>query len=252
MPRFAALLAGLLLLLLAAGPAAAGAVCIDGAHQGLRYTACRATAGQDVRLFHTAPDGQPYGSFDRINRALDPRGQRLIFAMNAGMYHRDRRPVGLLIEDGVERMRLITAEGPGNFGLLPNGVFCVTGAGFAVIESRSFGRDRPACRHATQSGPMALIGGAPHPRFLADSVSRYVRNGVGVTRDGGTAVFVITRDRVNFAEFAAILRDGLGLWDALYFDGNVSRLFAPELGRDDFGFPMGPVVGLVGPRDPQG
>jgi uncharacterized protein YigE (DUF2233 family) len=33
--------------------------------------------------------------------------------------------------------------------------------------------------------------------------------------------------------------------NALYFDGKISRLFAPELGRSDIGFPIGPMVGLV-------
>jgi uncharacterized protein YigE (DUF2233 family) len=40
----------------------------------------------------------------------------------------------------------------------------------------------------------------------------------------------------------------LGLPDALYFDGSISRLYAPELDRHDGGFPMGPMVGLVVPR----
>jgi uncharacterized protein YigE (DUF2233 family) len=46
--------------------------------------------------------------------------------MNAGMFHEDLRPVGLYIEDGAEEMRLVTRDGPGNFGLLPNGVLCIS------------------------------------------------------------------------------------------------------------------------------
>jgi uncharacterized protein YigE (DUF2233 family) len=226
---------------------AAAEPCRDVVHAGKPYTVCEVAAGADLRVFHTGADGVIYGSFDRIARAVEAAGGRLVFAMNGGMYHADRRPVGLLIEDGVQRAALVTAPGPGNFGMLPNGVFCVTATGFAVIETRRYAANPPDCRHATQSGPMLVIGGALHPRFIPDSPSRYIRNGVGVSADGTRAAFVISGARVNFDEFARFFRDGLRLPDALYFDGNVSRLYAPGIGRHDAGFPMGPVVGLVGP-----
>lgn len=228
-----------------AAPAAASA-CRAMAHDGQDYTVCEVQAGEDLRLFHTAPDGRPYGSFARVDRALEGEGKRLVFAMNAGMYHPDRAPVGLLIEDGTTRAPLVTAAGPGNFGLLPNGVFCVGDGRFAVVETRVFAASGQACTHATQSGPMLVIGGRLHPRFLPDSDSRYVRNGVGVSADGSRAVFAISARPVTFHEFARLFRDGLGLPDALYFDGQISRLYAPEIGRNDWGFAMGPIVGLVG------
>ncbi len=225
-----------------AAPAAAAAACRAETFEGTPYTVCEAGAGADLRVFQTAPDGTPFGSFARIEAAL---GRPLVFAMNAGMYHEDRSPVGLLIEDGQERARLVTAAGPGNFGMLPNGVFCVLETGFAVIESRAFARTPPACRYATQSGPMLVIDGALHPRFRADSDNTTVRNGVGVPADGSRAVFVIADRPVNFHAFARFFRDRLGLPDALYLDGQISRLYAPELGRSDWGFAMGPIVGLV-------
>jgi uncharacterized protein YigE (DUF2233 family) len=94
---------------------------------------------------------------------------------------------------------------------------------------------------------MLVIDGALHPRFLPDSGSRYIRNGVGVSEDGKRAVFAISDAPVTFHEFARLFRDALNLPNALYFDGKVSRLFAPGIGRDDIGFPMGPMVGLVAP-----
>jgi uncharacterized protein YigE (DUF2233 family) len=236
--RAAAILAASLL------PAAAEP-CRGVTFEGTPYTVCEATAGDDVRVWHTAPDGAVYGTFDRIARAVTEGGGRLAFAMNGGMYHADRAPVGLLIEGGVQRAPAVTAAGPGNFGMLPNGVFCVAATGFAVIETRRYVARRPACRHATQSGPMLVIGGALHPRFIPGSPSRFVRNGVGVSADGARAAFVISGGRVSFDEFARFFRDALGMPDALYFDGNVSRLYAPGIGRNDVGFRMGPVVGLV-------
>jgi uncharacterized protein YigE (DUF2233 family) len=230
--------------LLAGG--AASAACMTREFEGRSFTVCEVGMAEDLRVFQTAPDGAPFGSFDRINTALAAEGRTLGFAMNAGMYHADRAPVGLMIENGVERAPIVTSEGPGNFGLLPNGVLCVAER-FAVIESRRFAADPPACRFATQSGPMLVIDGALHPRFLPDSASRYIRNGVGVSEDGSRAWFVVSDSRVNFTEFARFLRDALGTPQALYFDGNVSRLFAPAIGRRDIGFPMGPIVGTVVP-----
>ena len=216
-------------------------------HQEQGYVVCEATAGQDLRLFLNAPDGQPFGTFDRLAGTLAAAGQSLVFAMNAGMYHADRRPVGLYIEDGQETARIVRREGPGNFGMLPNGVFCIAPGRFAVVETLAFDAARPDCTYATQSGPMLVIDGELHPRFLPSSTSRFVRNGVGVSADGQRAWFAISDRAVTFHEFASLFRDKLRVPQALYFDGSVSRLYAPLAGRADFGRPMGPIVGLVAP-----
>ena len=166
--------------------------------------------------------------------------------MNAGMYHDDLRAVGLLVIDGDEKSGIVTAGGGGNFGLLPNGVFCSGGARpFAVIESRAFAKASPQCRLATQSGPILVIDGDLHPRFLVDSDSRYIRNGVGVSDDGRTAWFAISEQSVTFHEFGRFFRDGLKARDALYFDGSISRLYAPGVGRADWGRSLGPIIGIV-------
>lgn len=236
----------LLLILLALLPRAGHAACRDTQFEGVPYAVCEVTAAEDLRLFHEGPEGV-YGSFDAVNGALAGEGATLGFAMNAGMYHDDRRPVGLFVDEGIETAPLVTRAGPGNFGLLPNGVFCID-EGFRIVESREFKAARPDCRFASQSGPMLVIDGALHPRFIADSPSRYVRNGVGVTADGQRAVFAISGAPVNFHGFARFFRDVLGLPDALYFDGSISRLYAPEIGRNDIGLWMGPIVGTVVPR----
>lgn len=235
-------------LLLASG-AAGQEACRTLSFEATPHTVCEVRAGMDLRLFLADPTGAPIGTFERLAARLAQEGRRLVFAMNAGMYHPDRRPVGLFIEDGKEHARLVTAAGPGNFGLLPNGVFCILDGGYAIIETLSFAASRPDCRYATQSGPMLILDGALHPRFLAGSESRYIRNGVGVSADGTRALFVISDEPVNFHAFARFFRDVLDTPDALYFDGNVSRLHAPGIGRDDIGFPMGPMVGLAALAD---
>lgn len=211
--------------------------------EGIPFTICTAQAGQDLRLWLHDASGALIGTPERLTAQLAP-GERLVFAMNAGMYAPDRRPVGLYVENGVEGHAIVTAEGPGNFGMVPNGVFCVN-EGFAVIETRAFAAAPPACRYATQSGPMLVIDGALHPKFLAESDSTYIRNGVGVSADGQTAWFVISDRAVTFHRFARFFRDVLGAPNALYLDGSVSRLIVPGEGRADLGLPMGPIVGLV-------
>ncbi|OIQ27307.1 MAG: hypothetical protein BM562_14835 [Alphaproteobacteria bacterium MedPE-SWcel] len=220
--------------------------CRNESYAGNRYTLCEVDAtSEDLRLFLRDATGAVLGHFSTIDRALETEGKVLAFATNAGMYHTDRAPVGLYLEDGVQEMRLVTTPGPGNFGLLPNGVFCLRQGRADVIETLRFEASAPACTGATQSGPMLVIDGALHPRFLQDSSSRYIRNGVGTSADGRRVVFAISRNTVNFHAFGSLFRDHLKLPNALYFDGNISRLHAPQLGRSDAGFMMGPVIGVV-------
>ncbi len=224
--------------------------CSERSFEGLAYTACDVDPRvDDLRLFLDAPSGEKYGQFSTLDGTLARDGKMLVFAMNGGMYHNDRAPVGHYVEDGQEIMRVIPNAGPGNFGLLPNGVFCIRDDRADVIETLAYDAARPACRYATQSGPMLVIDGDLHPRFLKDSDSRYIRNGVGTSEDGTRAVFVISDQSVTFHEFGRIFRDDLGLPNALFLDGSVSRLHAPQLNRSDFGRWLGPIVGVVAPLD---
>ena len=236
-----------LMLLAVPAPAAARLECGPVFHLGATFTVCRVDAARsDLRLFLYDPEtGAPLGSFTNVDRLLAAEGARLAFAMNAGMYHQDRSPVGHYVQEGREIAPVIAAAGPGNFGLLPNGILCIGKTRARVIETTRFMRERPTCRYATQSGPMLVIDGALHPRFLPGSDSLYIRNGVGSSADGRTLWFAISDAPVNFHRFATLFRDALGARQALYFDGNISRLYAPGIGRHDGGLPMGPIVGAV-------
>ncbi len=235
------------LLLWLAAPAMA-VTCSDERHEGNRFTVCKVKPGEEeLRLYRADEAGAPYGTFANLERAVQAEGKQLRFATNGGMYHDDRAPVGHYIENGEEQMRVIANEGPGNFGLLPNGVLCLREGRADVIETRKYLDETPECRYATQSGPMLVIDGALHPDFLPDGTSRYIRNGVGTSETGDTAYFVISNNTVTFWEFASFFRDVLGTPQALFLDGNVSRLHAPDIGRSDLGFPMGPIIAVVEP-----
>ena len=56
---------------------------------------------------------------------------------------------------------------------------------------------------------------------------------------------MISDEPVTFHEMATLYRDELGVRDALYFDGRVSRLYAPSINRNDPGRRMGPMVAVT-------
>ncbi len=243
--------AGMALALVALATPAVALECGTLDHLGASYTVCKVDTTQEtIRLFLNDPDtGKPLGSFDNVAALTEKRGEILTFAMNAGMYHQDRSPVGHYLENGREARGVITSDGPGNFGLLPNGVFCVSDTGAHVFETKRYVAEAPACTYASQSGPMLVVDGALHPRFLKDSDSRYIRNGVGTSADGKTVYFAISESAVNFHAFGTLFRDVLKVPQALYFDGNISRLYVPGQNRHDIGFPMGPIVGVTQASD---
>ena len=228
---------------LLAGPAFA-VTCEDVSFEGLSYSTCTVDpATERLELFLYDDKGDPYGSFVALEQAYP--GKTISFAMNAGMYQQDRSPVGYFVQDGTELHDLLTGASKGNFGMLPNGVLCIRPGQARVFETLVFEQMSSRCEFATQSGPMLVIDGALHPRFLPNSTSRFVRNGVGTTDSGDRAIFAISSQPVTFYEFARFFRDGLGLPLALYFDGNVSQMHAPGLGRSDDGRAMGPIVAVI-------
>ena len=233
--------------LLALTAPAVGATCEKLVFDELPFTVCEVDpAVEELRLFLRDGEGKPFGTFRRVDQALKATSERLGIAMNAGMYHPDRRPVGYYVEGGQQEMRLLTGASPGNFGLLPNGVLCLNPGEALVVETRKFHNSGTTCQHATQSGPILVIDGALHPRFLVDSNSTYIRNGVGVAADG-TLYLAISDRAVTFHQFGRLFRDRLKTPNALFLDGNISKLHAPALGRSDGGLPMGPILGTVEP-----
>lgn len=229
--------------------------CTAQTYQGKDYTVCHFDpSSSDIRLFLNDEAGKKLGSFDAVNAELSKNGERLVFAMNAGMYEKSRAPVGLYIESGTQHQKINTKPGPGNFHMLPNGVFWLsqfedtkaTYKGAGVAATQSYLASFKNVMDATQSGPMLVIDGAIHPTFKPNSTSLKIRNGVG--QKGDTLYFVKSEAPVSFHEFASFYKDELKTSNALYLDGTISRLFAPNLGRNDFGAKMGPIIGVVAPK----
>jgi uncharacterized protein YigE (DUF2233 family) len=213
--------------------------------QGQRYTACSYDADEvSFEIRNLDANGQPFGYLSSLAQGLKQEGQTLLFAMNAGMYDENQRPIGLYVEDGKQLKKLNRRNGGGNFHMKPNGVFYVKDGKPGVMETEAFAKSGIKPDFASQSGPMLVIKGKIHPKFSETGTSRKLRNGVGVDA-AGRAYFVISDNAVTFWEFASLFRDELKTDNALFFDGSISSLYAPELGRNDGFLPLGPMVGAV-------
>lgn len=235
----------LLLAALALAPATAEAGCGPARFEDNDYTVCRFDLRREkLQLFSLDPAGEPYGSFRALEADLRKKGMDLLFAMNAGMYGEDLKPIGLYVEEGRRLKKANRRDGPGNFHLKPNGVFFIDGKTGGVMETEAYLASGISPRYASQSGPMLVIDSLIHPKFSVEGTSYQRRNGVGAP-DPHTLVFAISEGAVNFHSFARLFRDHLGCPNALFLDGSISSLHAPELSRSDGFFDVGPIVALA-------
>lgn len=204
---------------------------------GARYRVCEIPAAAVPRLQLAAryAGRRPVRSIARVDSLVRARGERLLFATNAGLYERVDSATGLLVADGGRTYsRLNRSAGPrdpcsvANFYCPPNGVFYVAAGRAAVRSTADFaarGASAGAPSLASQSGPMLVRSGALARAFPANSQSRKVRNGVGVRADG-SVVFAIADRPVTFHQFAVAFRDVFSCPNALFLDGAISQLYA--------------------------
>jgi len=196
-----------------------------------------------LRLFLKNPQTNQYHkSFDNIQHQLKSCEQ-LTFAMNAGMFHSDFSPVGLYIEQGNVIQALNEDSGWGNFFLQPNGVLAWNKRQAVIWTTELYKAKAFQLDYATQSGPMLVMNGKINPLFLVNSDSKKIRNGVGIKNN--KLYFVISKNRVNFYNFAEFFQKNLKVEQALYLDGSISSLYLQKNNRNDRKFYMGPIIGLV-------
>lgn len=250
-PSVAAFLAGALFIapssaqaqLQSRGDTAATEPCRSLMHGRNSYIVCEFDLRRHViRTYWKRQDGKAFGSIWGLVRRLWTEGKRPLFAMNAGMFHKDRSPVGLYVEDGKVLANADAADGAGNFYMKPNGVFFIVGDRAGVLETARFLNDKPKVDFATQSGPMLVIDGALHPKISLRGSSRHVRNGVGV-RGLHNVVFAISKRPVTFGDLATLFKDRLGIANALYLDGSISGIYAARTGPKHLFVPIGPMLG---------
>ena len=220
--------------------AAEQSACRGEVFEEVRFTVCDPGRG-GLELVAAGRSEVALRRLADLELKLGAKASRVAFAMNAGMYDEDGRPIGLAIVDGKQKHAVNRREGGGNFHLMPNGVFQVHQDGRAEIVRTSAWKPSKTVRFATQSGPMLVIDGKLHPAFEADGMSKNIRNGVGIAPNG-RAIFIISDAPVSFGKFARLFRDRLRARNALFFDGAVSALWDPANGRRDVTKPLGPMV----------
>jgi len=217
-------------------PAPPASPCRHERFENAGFIVCQAKSAAKLKLYAARRNEKPRRHFNELGLS----DAKVAFAMNAGMFGVDGRPIGLAVVDGTEVHSISLRAGGGNFGMKPNGVFLVTKGGKAkIVTSEEFKAKDAAL--ATQSGPMLVIHGKLHPKFDRDGESHNMRNGVGIGPNGA-ALFVMTEDPVSLGKLARFFRDELHSRDALYFDGSVSSLWSPADGRMDDFTDLGPII----------
>ncbi len=223
--------------------------CHDGdcrilTHANVKHTVCSYSVAEiETRLFLTNPSGEPFARLSRLESALESESRQPLMLMNGGMYHADLLPVGLYVENSLEQKQISTKGGWGNFHLLPNGVFWGQDGKVGVSETKAFIDAKRQVDFATQSGPMLVIDGKLHPRFLKESDSLKIRNGVGVSKDGDTVHFVISHRPINFWNFGNLFLNELKTPNALFLDGTVSAIKTQSGSRGGWR-DLGPMIGV--------
>ena len=180
------------------------------------------------------PKSNEYNNFASLKSKIP----NAVFMMNAGMFHPNYEPVGLLISNGklIKEMESGFEQQNGNFYLYPNGIFAIHKNGKALVaQTEDYKRlhyKLDSTLFATQSGPMLVINNNIHPKFGKYSMNMNIRNGVGVNTKG-QIVFAITEKPINFYDFALFFRDYLKCPNALYLDGAISEMYYIE-GKSHF------------------
>ncbi len=196
---------------------------------------------EEVCFFWKDDAGNILSNFQNLNAFVKKNHKKLVFAMNGGMYQKDLSPQGLYIENKIEKQKIDTTSGNGNFYMKPNGVFSIAKNVANISITRDF--KNKEVDFATQSGPMLVIDGKIHPEFQESSKNLNIRNGVGVLPNG-KVVFAISKEKINFYNFANYFKK-LGCKNALYLDGFVSRIYYLEKEINQVDSNFGVMIGVL-------
>ncbi|MFM2306534.1 MAG: hypothetical protein RLZZ367_1203 [Bacteroidota bacterium] len=191
--------------------------------------------------------GNKYNSIGNVLHDSVLAGLRVIMVTNAGMYTAATDPQGLFIEQGIKISPADTSTVgiADNFHLKPNGVFYMDSTGAHIDTTEAFIKNiKHRVYYATQSGPMLVVNNQLHHAFREFSKNLNIRSGVGVV-NAGKAVFCISREPVNFYDFASLYKYYFKCHYALYLDGAISRMYLPALKSNDTGGNFGPIISVT-------
>lgn len=180
---------------------------------------------------------------DKLLDSLD-----FLMITNGGMYTPQHEPQGLFIEKGIVIKPLDESipNNNTNFYLMPNGVFYIDSNGIPGVKTTSeYAKINKSIhpKYATQSGPMLVIDGILHDKFVESSKNLNIRSGVGIT-NSNKVVFLISEGYVNFWDFATVFKDVLSCKNALYLDGAISLMYLKDRNKDVQGGNFGPMISV--------
>jgi uncharacterized protein YigE (DUF2233 family) len=93
---------------------------------------------EEICFYWKDNEGKILGNFQNLSSFTKKNNKKLIFAMNGGMYKKDFSPQGLYIENKMEKQKIDTTSGTGNFYLKPNGVFYISKQIASIVKTIEF------------------------------------------------------------------------------------------------------------------
>lgn len=198
---------------------------------------------ENIRMYWKDSLNQNISSLGNLKKLLATKKETLLFAMNGGMYLKDRSPQGLYIENGIQFKKVNKLkEAYGNFYLQPNGLFFIDENKLATVQKTTDYKGNKNILYATQSGPMLVIDGKIHDKFTKGSKNVHIRNGVGILKNGDI-FFAMSKEKINLYDFANYFRSK-GCENALYLDGFVSRTYCPSEKWEQLDGNFGVLIGV--------
>ena len=196
-----------------------------------------------ISMYYKDASNKLIRTLGSLKQFVESSKKELIFAMNGGMYHPNFAPVGLFIADHTLHTSVNLNRGTGNFFIQPNGVFYVDANEKPGICLAKDIHTVQKIKHATQSGPMLIINRRINPYFSDTSNYFNIRNGVGITKYG-KLIFAMSRKPVTLYEFAHYFKQQRCV-NALYFDGSISKTYAPRSRWTQLNGNFGVMIGVL-------
>jgi uncharacterized protein YigE (DUF2233 family) len=130
------------------------------------------------------------------------------FAITASIVDSNCSPLGLYIDNHIQKHELNSSQGVGNFFIPVNGVFAIRNSGEILVQSSKEFNLNLDYRIAIQSGPMLIINDQINPNFDMGSKNKNYRTAVGIVNDtsGSFLIFVKSIDPVSFYDLSFLLK----------------------------------------------
>jgi uncharacterized protein YigE (DUF2233 family) len=189
-------------------------------------------------------------NINNLKHHLESECSPPLMITNAGMYTRTNDPEGLLIINN-ELIEPLDIEDKKelNFYMKPNGVFYIDNNKAFIVTTEDYVKlekeKKISPDYATQSGPMLLISGRQHPDFNYDSNSKKLRSGVGILPDGRILFIISKNHNTNFHTFATIFKDVFLCKNALFLDGEISKMYLKSSNNKELNGYFGPMFSVT-------